>query len=65
VSTPLRYWTLPCSAIVHEDHGKTTVSVVDPLAVVDILGNPSLRPVAEEAKAKLKRVLDAMANRRT
>ena len=48
---------LPCTVVVYEDDGGSSISIADPLAVVDLLGNPILRPIAEEAQAKLKRVL--------
>jgi uncharacterized protein (DUF302 family) len=52
---------LPCTIVLYEDGGGTRVSIAAPLAVVDLLGNPELRPIAEEAQAKLKRVLSAVA----
>jgi len=51
---------LPCTIVVYEEDGGTSISIADPTAVVELLGNPILRPIAEEAQAKLKRVLVAL-----
>lgn len=47
---------LPCTIVVYEDDGGTQVTIASPQAVVDLLGNPKLRSIAEEAQAKLERV---------
>lgn len=51
---------LPCSIVVYEEGTGSAVAVADPAAVVELLGNPALRPVAAEAQTKLKRVLEAL-----
>ena len=44
--------------IVHEHEGKTAVSVVDPVQMLDVVGdNPELSAVAAEADAGLRRVM--------
>ena len=49
---------LPCNVIVHEHEGKTAVSVVDPVQMLDVVGdNPELSAVAAEADAGLRRVM--------
>jgi uncharacterized protein (DUF302 family) len=49
---------LPCNVIVHEHEGKTAVSVVDPVQMLDVVGdNPELSAVAAVADAGLRRVM--------
>lgn len=49
---------LPCNVIIHEHEGKTAVSVVDPVQMLDVVGdNPELSAVAAEADAGLRRVM--------
>ena len=49
---------LPYNVIVHEHEGKTAVSVVDPVQMLDVVGdNPELSAVAAEADAGLRRVM--------
>jgi uncharacterized protein (DUF302 family) len=52
---------LPCTIVVYEDDGTARVSIADPMAVVELLGNPALQPIAEQAQAKLNRVAEALA----
>ena len=56
---------LPCTIVIYEEDGGASISIVDPMAAVDLLGNPLLRPIAEEAHAKLKRVLEVMESETT
>lgn len=51
---------LPCNVIVYEKNDKTVVSVFDPLVMTVVVANPEMKPVAEEVKSKLKRVLEAV-----
>ncbi|MCK5245896.1 DUF302 domain-containing protein [Candidatus Bipolaricaulota bacterium] len=51
---------LPCTIVIYEEGGGASISIADPMAVVDLLGNPVFRPIAEEAQAKLKHVLEVM-----
>jgi uncharacterized protein (DUF302 family) len=51
---------LPCNVIVYEDDGGSTIAILDPLAMLGIVDNPSLEPVAQEARARLQRVIDAL-----
>ncbi len=52
---------LPCNVLVREDaSGKVHVSFMDPAAVLGLVDNPAVIPLAAEVKAKLKRVLDAL-----
>ncbi|MEP0862407.1 MAG: DUF302 domain-containing protein [Ignavibacterium sp.] len=51
---------LPCNVIVYEKEGKSVVSVFDPMVMAHIIENPDMKPVAEEVKKKLERVLEAV-----
>ena len=51
---------LPCNVIVYEKENKTVVSIFDPIVLSRIVDNDILKPVAEEAKAKLVKVLEAI-----
>ncbi len=49
---------MPCNVIVYEiDGGRTAVSIADPMAMMAITGASALQTMAEQAKAKLTRVL--------
>ena len=53
---------LPCNVIVHSDGPhETRVSVMDPAAAMGIVGNDAVAQVAAEARARLERVLAAVA----
>ncbi len=52
---------LPCNVIVYEEHGGTTVSIVDPAQMLGVAANPALEPVAGEARERLARVAAALA----
>ena len=51
---------LPCNVIVYEEDGGSVISVIDPLAMLGVLGNPSLKPVADAAQEKLRRVVHSL-----
>jgi uncharacterized protein (DUF302 family) len=53
---------LPCNVIVYEDEdGKgATVSIIDPLVMFGMGMNPALQSVADEAGARLHRVVAAL-----
>ena len=51
---------LPCTIVVYEEAGGSSISIADPMAVVELLNNPGLRPIAEEAQIKLKHVLQVL-----
>ena len=49
---------LPCNVIIYEaEGGGSVVSAMNALAAMEFTGNPALKPVAEEATARLKRAL--------
>jgi uncharacterized protein (DUF302 family) len=52
---------LPCNVLVREDEvGKVHVSFMDPEAVLSLVDNPGVVPLAGEVKARLERVLEAV-----
>ncbi|MCB9099977.1 MAG: DUF302 domain-containing protein [Anaerolineales bacterium] len=54
---------LPCNVIVYEsDEGQSIVSVVDPIMMMGVVENEALAIVANEAKARLQRVITALNN---
>jgi uncharacterized protein (DUF302 family) len=51
---------LPCNVIVYERDGKTVVSAFDPMSMTKVMDNEAVRPIAEEVRAKLERVINAV-----
>ncbi len=52
---------LPCNVIVQERaDGKVEISAVDPVASMRAIENPALGAVAEQVRAKLKKVIDGL-----
>ena len=51
---------LPCNVTVYEDGPESVVCIVDPTGLLDVIENPALRPVAEEAAARLRRVMGTL-----
>lgn len=52
---------LPCNVIVYEDEdGGSVVSIVDPIAMLGVVINPTLGEVANEAQTRLQRVAAAL-----
>lgn len=52
---------LPCNVIVYQAQGRTTVAVMGPAAALNLTGNAAVQPVAQEANARLERVLQRLA----
>jgi uncharacterized protein (DUF302 family) len=48
---------LPCNVVVYQRDGATHVSAVDPAAMLSIVDNPALEPVAAEIREKLERAV--------
>jgi uncharacterized protein (DUF302 family) len=52
---------LPCNVTVRQlEDGQIEVSLVDPLMMMGVVQNPALKPIAEEARARLERVAQAL-----
>jgi uncharacterized protein (DUF302 family) len=51
---------LPCNVIVYEREGGTVVAAFDPMMMVTILENDAMRPIADEVRKKLERVISAV-----
>ena len=52
---------LPCNVIVYETgDGQSTVSIVNPLAMLGVVDSPELTEVANEAQTRLQRVIHAL-----
>jgi uncharacterized protein (DUF302 family) len=49
---------LPCNVVVYETGGRTRVAAINAGAMLGMVGNTDLAPVAAEVQAKLDRVLD-------
>ncbi len=51
---------LPCNVIVYEENGGSVVAIVDPISMLGVVENPELKPVADDARARLQRVIEAL-----
>lgn len=51
---------LPCNVVVYESSQGTMVSLVEPLALLGVLADPGLEPVAREAAVRLGRVAEQL-----
>jgi uncharacterized protein (DUF302 family) len=51
---------LPCNLIVYEKDGKSFVSAFDPMAMMKVVDNDLIKPIAEEMKRRLERVVAAV-----
>jgi uncharacterized protein (DUF302 family) len=51
---------LPCNVVVREDRGATEVVVIDARQMMQVVGNPQLEPIAEEANQRLRKALEAV-----
>lgn len=49
---------LPCNVTVRQTGDKVEVAVIDAGKLMEFVGNPELRPLAEEVKRRLQTVLD-------
>jgi len=52
---------LPCNVIVYaaDEPGTSVIAALDPIEALDLTGNARIRPVAEEARERLVRALEA------
>ena len=52
---------MPCNVVVYEtDDRKTVVSAVDPMQTMAAQGDEAIRPIADEVRRKLQRVIDSL-----
>ncbi|MEZ4669238.1 MAG: DUF302 domain-containing protein [Anaerolineae bacterium] len=52
---------LPCNVTVAQmDDGQVQVSIIDPLLMMSVIPDDALHPIAEEARERLNRVLEAL-----
>jgi uncharacterized protein (DUF302 family) len=52
---------LPCNVIVYADApGRSVIAAMDPVVALELTGNASIQPVAEEVKSRLIRALEAV-----
>lgn len=51
---------LPCNVVVREEGGKTLVEIMDPHAVLQLVGRPEIAQIAGEVRERLERVLAAL-----
>jgi uncharacterized protein (DUF302 family) len=52
---------LPCNVTVRQlDNGKVEVAIIDPLMMMSVVENKELKPVADEARARLERVAQSL-----
>ena len=48
---------LPCNVVVRKEGSKARVDIMDPLAVMQLVGKPEVARIATEVRGKLERVL--------
>lgn len=51
---------LPCNVVVRKQGAKTAVDIMDPLAVMELVGKPDVAKIAGEVRGRLDRVLAAL-----
>jgi uncharacterized protein (DUF302 family) len=52
---------MPCNVVVREDAtGTVHVEFMDPRPMFELVGRPEVEPLADEVRARLRRVMDAL-----
>jgi len=52
---------LPCNVTVRQiEGGAIEVGIIDPLTMLGVVVNPALKPIADEARARLERVAQSL-----
>ena len=51
---------LPCNVVLREDGVETIVEAMDPMAVLGMVDDPAIRPVAIEARERLERAIASL-----
>jgi uncharacterized protein (DUF302 family) len=49
---------LPCNVVVRQAVGGVVVEASDPMTMMDLSGDPAIRPAAQEAATRLRAALD-------
>lgn len=53
---------LPCNVVVRQDgEGRVTVAIVDPMVMMEMVKQPEVQQVAEDAARRLRRVCESLA----
>lgn len=53
---------LPCNVTVRQlEDGATEVALIDPIMMMSVVDHPDLKPVADEARARLEQVAQSLA----
>ncbi len=52
---------LPCNVVVYEREGRTRVAAVEPGAMLSVVGNAELDPIAEQVRKDLTGVVEQVA----
>jgi len=53
---------LPCNVVVYAEDDHTVVAALDPQTMVELTGNTAMADVAEDARSRLERALQAVAD---
>jgi uncharacterized protein (DUF302 family) len=51
---------LPCNAVVRTVGGQTVIEALNPQIMAEVTGQPSLKPVADEATSRIRAALDSL-----
>lgn len=51
---------LPCNVVLRSEDGRTAVEILDPIAALGLTGASGVAPVADEARERLRRVVDGL-----
>ncbi|TAJ99948.1 MAG: DUF302 domain-containing protein [Chloroflexota bacterium] len=54
---------LPCNVVLREAGDDTIIEAMDPMAVLGLVDDPAIRPVAIEARQRLERVIAGLVPR--
>jgi uncharacterized protein (DUF302 family) len=51
---------LPCNVVVRTTGGQTVIEALNPQVMAEVTGQPSLKPVADEATSRIRAALDSL-----
>jgi len=51
---------LPCNVVIRAEAGQTVVEALDPHTMMTVTGEPSIKPIADEAASRLRAALAAL-----